>query len=98
LKVIFSEDATDDLSELGVWIAERSDRATAKAYLKRLRAKCLSLSDFPHRGTPRDHLMPGLRSITFERRIIVAYCVEDDHVLILRLIRTARDIAAQFRP
>lgn len=93
--VIFSEDASDDLSAMGLWIAERAGRATAEDYLRRLRAACEKLSLFPRRGTPRDHLEPGLRTITFERRVLITYRVEQDHVLILRLIRTARDIASQ---
>ncbi|MBA2918196.1 MULTISPECIES: type II toxin-antitoxin system RelE/ParE family toxin [Sphingomonas] len=96
MKVSFSEDASDDLSELGIWIAERAGRATAEVYLARLRASCLKLSDFPRHGTPRNDIEWGLRTITFERRILIVYRVEKERVLILRLIRTARDIAAQF--
>ena len=96
MKVIFSEDASDDLSELGIWVGERGGRAVAEDYLVRIHSACMKLSQFPRRGSPRDHLAPGLRSITFERRVVIVYRLEADHVLILRLIRTARDIAAQF--
>ena len=88
--------ARADLFDIYDWIAEHADPQTAYAYTARIERRCESLSAFPHRGTPRDHLEPGLRSITFERRVIIAYRVEKDRVLILRLIRTARDIAAQF--
>ena len=96
MKVIFSEDASNDLSELGIWIGERGGRAIAEAYLARIHSACMKLGHFPRRGTPRDHLEPGLRSTTFERRVVIVYRIEADHVLVLRLIRTARDIAAQF--
>lgn len=96
--VEFAEQASDDLTMLGGWIAERADEATANRYLDRLTAACDTLAMYPRRGTPQDGLAPGLRSITFERRVLIAYRVEPNRVLILRLIRTARDIAAQFAP
>ena len=90
--------ARADLFELYDWIAEQADPDTAFEYTSRIEQRCETLSDFPQRGTPRNHLLPGLRSITFERRVIIAYRVEDDRVLILRLIRTARDLDTQFKP
>lgn len=88
--------AKADLFDIYDWIAERADPETAYAYTSRIEGRCETLSAFPKRGTPRGDLEPGLRSITFERRVLIAYRVEKDRVLILRLIRTARDIAAQF--
>jgi toxin ParE1/3/4 len=37
------------------------------------------------RGTPRDDVRPNLRIIGFERRITVAFVVEPESVVILRL-------------
>ena len=96
MRVEWHAQAKADLFELYDWVAERADPDTAYAYTSRIEQKCEALSDFPRRGTPRDHLEPGLRSITFERRVVIAYRVEADRVLVLRLIRTARDIRAQF--
>ena len=88
--------AKADLFDIYDWIAERADPETAYAYTSRIERRCESLSAFPERGTPRGDLEPGMRSITFERRVLIAYRVEKDRVLILRLIHTARDVAAEF--
>jgi toxin ParE1/3/4 len=88
--------AKADLFDIYDWIAERADPETAFAYTSRIERRCQALRAFPHRGTPRNELESGLRTITFERRVLIAYRVEKDRVLILRLIRIARDIAAQF--
>jgi toxin ParE1/3/4 len=76
MRVEFSERATDDLAGIALWIAGRSDAGTAHDYVERLRAFALRLANHPLGGTPRDELLPGLRSITFERRYIVLYEVD----------------------
>ena len=88
--------ARADLFDIYDWIADRADPETAYAYTSRIEQRCETLSSFPHRGTPQHGLEPGLRTITFERRVLIAYRVEQERVLILRLIHTARDISTQF--
>lgn len=95
-RVEWHAQARADLFALYDWVAERAGPDTAYAYTSRIQQRCETLAAFPRRGTPRDHLEPGPRSITFERRVVIAYRVEADRVLILRLIRTARNIPAQF--
>ncbi len=96
LRVVLSEAAIADLSELGRWIAERADTATAEAYVSRIEAACERLGTFPNRGTSRFHVLKGLRTITYQRRVIIAYRVGDESVQILRLIDTARDLVRAF--
>ncbi len=45
----------------------------------------------PNRGAPRDNLLPGLRTLSFERRALVVYRVENDTVSILRVFYRGRD-------
>jgi toxin ParE1/3/4 len=86
--------ARDDLLELYDWIAERAGMDVAYDYVTKVEAFANGLADFPARGTPRDHLVPGLRTMTFRRRMIVAYRAEASSVHILRVVRASRDIAA----
>ena len=44
------------------------------------------LAMFPNRGTPRDELHPGMRSVTFERRYLVFYQVDGRRVEVVRVI------------
>jgi toxin ParE1/3/4 len=92
-----SEDAIDDLSSIGRWIADQADLDTSNAYVARIEAACGRLSYFPNRGTPRPDLAPGLRTIPFERRYTIGYQVESEEVIILRIIHGARDFAKTFR-
>lgn len=95
--VILSEAAIADMSAMGRWIAQRAGSEIAEAYMSRVEAACYRLTDFPNRGTPRFDISKGLRSVTFERRVIIAYRVESDEVRIVRLIDSARDFARAFR-
>ncbi len=85
--------AIEDLIGLHRWIAGRADRATADAYLDRVETRIAALAIFPDRGTPRDDLAPRLRTLAFERRLIIAYRVKDAHVDVLRILGTARELA-----
>jgi toxin ParE1/3/4 len=94
--VILSEAAITDLSAMGRWISERAGSEIAEAYVSRVESACCRLADFPNRGTPRFNVSKGLRSITFERRVIIAYRVENCAVHVVRLIDAARDFGRAF--
>ena len=88
--VVWRPEARDDLYAIYDWIAEQADPDTAFDYTARIEAFALRLSHFPNRGTPRFTLSSGLRTVTYQRRIVVAYRVEDGTVQIVRLINAAR--------
>ena len=60
--------------------AEALERAAAR--LEGIEAEMLALGDFPHQGSLRPEILPGLRSIT-KRRAVFYFDVDDD----LRLLR-----------
>lgn len=89
LKVDYSLAADDDLQLIYQWIA---DAETAVVYLRRIRTHCDRLADSPNRGTPHDDLSFGLRTLSFERKATIAYVVETERVLILRILHKGQDI------
>ncbi len=95
-EVVWRPEARDDLYAIYDWIARQADPDTAFGYTSRIEAFAARLSHFPGRGTPRFNLASGLRTVTFERRIVVAYRVVNDAVHIVRLIPAARDFARAF--
>jgi toxin ParE1/3/4 len=92
-EVRFSQEATDDLFEIWLYIARDSGVERANAVETRLRASCLKLADFPNRGTPQHEVEPGLRSIPFERRATIFYRVGWDSVEIVRIRYAGQDVA-----
>ena len=83
--VIYTLDAGDDLDRIYTIIAEASSPTTADRYDGRIRAFCERLEHSSERGTRRDDVRPDLRVVGFERRVTIAFVVEPERVVILRL-------------
>ena len=70
------------MSSLHAYIAAQAGEARADGYVGRIVAFCRGLETFPLRGTKRDDLLAGLRTVGFERRTTIAFVVTADAVLI----------------
>jgi toxin ParE1/3/4 len=95
-KVVFDETALVDLQSIFLYVAEGGGLERAEAYDARIRQACLKLMDFPRRGTPRDDLRAGLRTIVFERQATIAYLVEGATVRIVAILHRGRDAGVAF--
>ena len=84
VKVRFRKAALTDLLDLYAYIAERSGRERASTYIDRIEAACMALADFPERGTRRDDLRPGLRTLGFQRQASIVFRIDDAGVEIGR--------------
>ena len=89
-EVSFRPDAKADLRGLYDHIANEAGAATAGHYVDQLAAACLRLRDFPERGRRRDDIAPGLRTIAFERRVLIAYRVLPGTVEIVAILYGGR--------
>ncbi len=96
-EVVFAPEARDDLIGIYDWIADAAGTTTAIRYVERLEAWCLDFDLASARGRLRDDVRPTLRVVGFERRVTVAFTVDDDHVTILRLFYGGRDWEREFR-
>jgi toxin ParE1/3/4 len=90
-KVVLRDEASKELTALAVYIASQAGSAVAGRYMDRLYAACMSLADFPERGTKRDDILPGLRTIGFERRATIAFRVLKTRVEIVTIAYGGRD-------
>lgn len=68
---------------------------TAERYTSAIVATCEDLSQFPHRGVPRDDIRPGLRVTHHKGRTIIAYAIDDAtrRVTILGVLYGGQDYA-----
>ena len=95
-RVVFRPNAEADLDGIYDHIA-RDSRKNAIEFTRRIREQCNRLSDFPFRGTRRDDLEPGLRTIGMEHRVTIAFRVLDqDFVEILRIVYGGRELERMF--
>ena len=93
LPIIFSPEAERQLEAIRAYVAGQASPAVANAYVDRIVAHCGKLGHTPWGGTPRDDLRPGLRSLSFERRLIILHRTLGDRVIIIALAYGGRDLA-----
>ena len=58
--------------------------------------QCDSLQLFPNRGTRRDDIAPGIRTISYDRRCKILFTVELNQAIIVGVFYGGQDIAAAF--
>ena len=96
LKVYFQPAAEAQLEQIESYIEERASAVIAERFIDAIVARCERLSAFPRRGTPRDDLGPGIRTIAHRRSVTIAYAVLEDRVEILGIFYGGQDIEAAF--
>jgi toxin ParE1/3/4 len=96
VEVVFAPEARDDLLNLYEYIADVSGEALAIGYIDRIEVYCRGFSQFPERGVRRDDLFPGLRLVGFERRMTIAFHIEEvrARVVIDRVLYGGRDLGS----
>lgn len=94
--VVFAQDALQDLRDIYDYLASQADFDIADGILERIIDAARGLASFPNRGSSRDDVQPGLRSISYQRRTTIFYLVEDDQVVIIHVLYGGRDIATVF--
>ncbi len=91
LEVVWRRTAETDLYQLYEWIADCTDPGTAFDYTGAIEAHADSLATYPERGTPRDDLAPGVRTLNFRGRTVIAYRV-GEVVEILRIFHAGKEL------
>lgn len=91
-----SPQADSDLDDIWYYVASQSGSTDIADRLIRLHHGPVLLASHPNLGRARDEdLRPGLRSFPVGEYVIL-YRIEDEDVVILRVLRGSRNIAALF--
>lgn len=96
-RVVFAPEALDDLRDLYDRIADAALPERALTYVEGVQRYCRGLADFPERGTRRDAIRPGLRTLGYRRRVTVAFHIVGTQVVILRVLYAGRDLEGLLR-
>jgi toxin ParE1/3/4 len=91
-RLLFRPAAEADLDALDDYIAQDNPQH-AFAFVQRIRRACDRLVQFPESGRDREDLAPGLRTLAFERRVVIAYLVTAEAVEVVRVFYAGRDMA-----
>ena len=89
--VVFTPEAESQLTELYRYIAQAASPDVAQRYLEAIVTYCESLQSFPHRGSKRDDIRPGLRVTNYKGRCVVAFAVTDKLVSVIGVFYGGQD-------
>lgn len=89
--------AEADLDEIWLYVAKESNSVEiANRLIDTITDRFLTLARFPYIGHSREEdFGPGYRSLPVGEYLIV-YCVENEDVLVLRVVRGRRQLEALF--
>lgn len=88
-----------DLDAIARWIVDFAGSDAAVRVLAEIERTISDLADWPHTGSTRDEIAPGLRAIPAGRRGVVAFTVDDEagEVFIHAVTYGGADWAARIR-
>ncbi len=89
--VSFAPEAEEQLAALYRYIAIAASPPTAEHYINAIIDYCESLQTFPLRGARRDDIRPGLRITNYKKRVVIAFCVDEEQVSILGVFYGGQD-------
>ena len=92
--VVFTPEAEEQLVDLYRYIAAAGSPESAARYTDSIMAFCEELATLPYRGKARDDIGSGLRVIGYKRRLVVAFAVISECVLIVGVFYGGRDYEA----
>jgi toxin ParE1/3/4 len=90
-RIVFTPEARDELNRLYAYIAMAADTDIASRFVDGIIDHIATLKEFPKRGTPRDDLRPGLRTLAWRRRVTIAFMVEERDVVVIGIFYGGRD-------
>ena len=89
--------AQADIDDIAYYVSvESGSLETAHRFLESIYRRFLLLGQYPHAGRRRDDLRSGVRSFPIGEYVVL-YRVERKDVLIQRVVRGSRDLAAILR-
>jgi len=71
--VLISDTAEADLLAIYQYIADRAGPLIALRFIERIEAYCRGFGTAPERGTLRNDLRPGLRTVGYKRRATILF-------------------------
>jgi len=91
MRVVFTPEADAQLLSIFAYIAGQAGPDLALRFTDEIVSYCEGFTTFPSRGTLRDDLRPGLRTIGYKRRVTIAFAVLADAVTIIGVFYGGQD-------
>ena len=96
-RIVFTPEARDQLDALHSYISSAAGAEIASRFVNGIIDHAETLSEFPQRGTSRDDLRPGLRTIPWKRRVTIAFMIEEAAIVVIGVFYGGRDLESLLR-
>lgn len=96
-RVIFSPEAEEQLVTLYHYIADAASPDIAARFTDAIVTHCEGLRTFPHRGSQRDDIRPGLRVTNYRKRVVIAFAVDAELISIIGVFYGGQDYEAMLK-
>ena len=95
-RIVFTPEAANQIVALYEYIIADGSPLIAERYTSAIVNYCEELNTFPHRGTRRDDIRPGLRITHYKKRAIIAFTIDDiaQRVIIVGVFYGGKDYEA----
>ena len=95
-RIVFTPEAADQIVSRYDYIVADGSPLIAERYTSAIVNYCEELNTFPHRGTRRDDIRPGLRITHYKKRAIIAFTIDDiaQRVIIVGVFYGGQDYEA----
>ena len=95
--MVFAPEAEAQLIAIYSYLAGAAGPEVALAFTTAIVDYCESFTTFPKRGTRRDDLRRGLRTVGFRRRVTIAFAVAAETISILGIFYGGQDVEGALR-
>lgn len=86
--------AARHLAAIEARIAEEATDDIARRFVGLILDRCHALEMYPGRGTPRDDIRPGVRTLVFKRNVVIVYAVQGEDVAVLGISWRGQDLGS----
>ncbi|HKT14938.1 MAG TPA: type II toxin-antitoxin system RelE/ParE family toxin [Allosphingosinicella sp.] len=90
-RIVVTPEARDQLDRLHAYIAAAAGEEIASRFVDAIIDHIATLQAFPKRGTARDDLRAGLRTLAWRRRVTITFVVEEADVVVIGIFYGGRD-------
>ena len=96
-RVVFAPEARAQILAIYGYSADAANPEIALAFTEAIIDHCEGFTTFPHRGTRRDDLRPGLRLIGFRKRATIAFGIDGQTITIIGVFYGGQDVEDALR-
>lgn len=96
-RIVVTPEARDQLDAIYDYIAGAASPDIAFRFTEGIVDHLATLSEDPRIGTPRDDLRSGLRTLPHQRRVTIAFVVENEAVVVIGFYYGGQDFETLLR-